>query len=611
MKIAFLFSPYTCPRPLDFNNIWTDSRGLSGSDLGILRMCQEFVKNGNEVYLFTSFTPNNQPNIWEGVKLHKYEQKNNIIDNTFDAVISWSCPDDLRELPENILRVCCDMLNGFSYCQNGFDNFVDLWTFCSEPHKAYNLSFGLVDEKKVEILPLGCDLEVYNQEKIPGRMIWASSAERGLFWLLSIWPEVKKVVPEAHLRIFYNFNYGTTSELEKGICENQNAQPDVYEFAQRIRYMEYAIKKLKHLGVEQIGSVSREIINKEMSQAIVMAYPCDPIAWCEGFSCSLMEACAAQSCPISTKADALDYIYGETFPTINLPVGKNLNHLTDLIIKSLTDAVYRDTINKKCEQLASQHTWKITAQKLNNMITDRLKSKKEISSMINYEKTIKLNIACGPNIFPFDGWINMDKCDFKNYFDFVGNPSISLTGMPPHQQKLATFLRNGGDFKFENQDMIKPFSYKNNSVDMCVIGQAIEHLNYVYQAPQFLAECLRILKPGGIIHMSTPDLNKLIKAFNMNDMNSFANDQPEFYKGLDRTAQLSMIMFGASGQDCTQSNYEGHFFCYSEQSMFDLLTKVGFKDIRFMEPGKSRSEIINREVIDYGFSHSLIVEAIK
>ena len=225
----------------------------------------------------------------------------------------------------------------------------------------------------------------------------------------------------------------------------------------------------------------------------------------------------------------------------------------------------------------------------------------------------KLNIACGPNIFPFDGWINADKYDFASYFAFVANPQVPLSGMPDHQRKLANFLRSGADMRFMLHDMTKPFEeISDSSLEYIYCGQAIEHLNRRTQAPVFLADCLRMLQPGGVLRMATPDLAKILDAFRLGEMNRFDSDQPDFYKTAGRYEQLAYLLFGASGDNCTAERYEGHFFCYSPESIETLLLSCGFKEVAFTWCGSSaKRPDIAKEVRDEGYSHSLIVEAIR
>lgn len=225
---------------------------------------------------------------------------------------------------------------------------------------------------------------------------------------------------------------------------------------------------------------------------------------------------------------------------------------------------------------------------------------------------IKLNIGCGPNIFPFDGWTNYDCDDIENYVQSIARYT-NLDGLPEHQKKLIIFLQNGGKVYFGKCDINDGFKqYPDNSVDLIYLGQMIEHLNYFYEVPQFLRECFRILKPSGVIRLTTPDLDLLIHAYLNNEMDKFAIEQPSFYSQVDPSAQLSMLMYGASGPNCKRNNYEGHFFLYTKKSMMQAMERIGFKDIEFYyESGKSKSDIMARECVDAGLSHSFICEGTK
>jgi SAM-dependent methyltransferase len=236
-----------------------------------------------------------------------------------------------------------------------------------------------------------------------------------------------------------------------------------------------------------------------------------------------------------------------------------------------------------------------------------------------FPQLIKLNIASGPNVFPFDGWVNYDKEDFTSYFyhldwqDKEKTIAYKLEEMPEHQQKLANYMRSGGKVQSKVKNISERFEeHEDNSVDMIYLGQMIEHLNPRHQLPVFLNECYRMLKPGGLIRITTPSLNLLVLAYVNNQMALFEKDQPDFYKNADPGAQLSYLMFGATGANCTQTNYEGHFFLFTEKSMISSLQLAGFKDIEFYtETGKSKSDIMKNECVDAGVSHSLLVEAIK
>ena len=73
-------------------------------------------------------------------------------------------------------------------------------------------------------------------------------------------------------------------------------------------------------------------------------------------------------------------------------------------------------------------------------------------------------------------------------------------------------------------DVIKTLAYDNNSVDLIFHEHVIEHLDEV-DGYNFMGECYRILKPGGIMRVSCPCIDGLIWVYqNWNDIN------PEFKK---------------------------------------------------------------------------------
>jgi len=235
---------------------------------------------------------------------------------------------------------------------------------------------------------------------------------------------------------------------------------------------------------------------------------------------------------------------------------------------------------------------------------------------------VKINIGAGPNIFPYDGWINYDHEEFPEYFSWLrttdllvpgDNWQLDGPGSLENLKKLQKYLIEHNSINYVKHDLRNKFTQHNdNSVDLIYVGQVIEHLNPVHEAPAFILECYRMMAPGGIIRLTTPDLDLLISAYINGEMNKFSKDQPEFYKMVNPAMQLSYIMFGATGPNCTFNNYEGHMCMYNKESMFNLLKSAGFNNIEFYyELGKSKNKIMEKEVIDAGISHSFIVEAIK
>jgi len=224
---------------------------------------------------------------------------------------------------------------------------------------------------KFFVVPLGCERAWYSDQRVPGRIVFTSSADRGLFNLLQIYSKIKKAVPYAELRIFYHYSYSDVEKMEP----TSNNPPHLRELGQRARYDKEMVKKLEHLGVSRIGSISRDRMKQELSEASVFAYPCQPVLFSEGFSLSTAEAMSSYTVPIISDADCLGSIYENSGAIVIKDIANNLEQFTDEVIKSLIDKNYADEIIEKCLKWTNEYTWKKSAEKLEEVIKNGIKSK--------------------------------------------------------------------------------------------------------------------------------------------------------------------------------------------------------------------------------------------
>lgn len=238
----------------------------------------------------------------------------------------------------------------------------------------------------------------------------------------------------------------------------------------------------------------------------------------------------------------------------------------------------------------------------------------------------KVNVGAGPNLF-LDGWINIDREDMSSYIAFL-RTFADRSKMPEWQARLARRLQAGEDLDFRVHDLRNGLPFATSSVDRIYLGQVIEHLNPVYEAPQLLEECHRVLRPGGILRIATPDLDVLVTAY-INSLGEeahgpadagnptledFAHEQPAFYKDALPEDQLAFIMYGAAGPKTTWDHYEGHMHLYTQRSLTAALRRAGFeKEPRFYPLDNPHSEDpkLRDEVHDTGVSHSLFCEAVR
>lgn len=402
MKLALTYSPWllSARGSLDLEGYRDDPRGLSGSEMSAVRLKEEYEAVGHTVALYS-----------KGKGCLPWEERAN---DEHDVAISINCPDDLRGMKAK-LKVCYVLLNDFSFCKVGFDEHVDLFVSPSLAHREQcltNDNWRKVEvapdhpngraqwdpsAKPWEVVPLGCDPERYEffdecegdrgghrhrgcsdcdgygyvpRRKVPGRVIYCSSPDRGLHWLLQEWPAIRKAVPHATLRIFYR----TMPWIRN--FDAMAYYPPIEPQRARALYIEDALRRLQGHGVELFDSVSRARLEQELAQAEVLAYPCDPAnEFTEGFSCSTLEGCAARACPVITDVDALGSIYRDAVPAVTRSslMGTTWQQAWRRnVIECLTDSDRRNRINDRAEALARSMTWKNTASRLMAAIQERL-----------------------------------------------------------------------------------------------------------------------------------------------------------------------------------------------------------------------------------------------
>lgn len=163
---------------------------------------------------------------------------------------------------------------------------VDRYFVLSPWHRDFFLNHHRgVDPAKVVISRDGIDLARFDQKvrKDPGRMVYSSSADRGLDVLLDCMPEIRSRVPHANLHVFYGFdNWEKACRLRKNV--------------QEIAWMESIKARLDDPGVTYHGRVGQTQLAKEMLRAEICCYP---TYFTETFAISMVEQMAAGN-PIVT-----------------------------------------------------------------------------------------------------------------------------------------------------------------------------------------------------------------------------------------------------------------------------------------------------------------------
>jgi predicted SAM-dependent methyltransferase len=157
-------------------------------------------------------------------------------------------------------------------------------------------------------------------------------------------------------------------------------------------------------------------------------------------------------------------------------------------------------------------------------------------------------------------------------------------------------------------DLRKKLPLNDNSVDFIYSSHFIEHLNKD-EAEKLSRECLRVLKKGGIIRLSVPDLELIARDY-LEELSDSKTERTEghlpsekFLEALDFKREkmpLYLIML-SPGQH--------HRWMYDRISLTRLLRQCGFANIERKSYREGRVPDIDS--LDNRPEHSLYLEATK
>lgn len=127
----------------------------------------------------------------------------------------------------------------------------------------------------------------------------------------------------------------------------------------------------------------------------------------------------------------------------------------------------------------------------------------------------------------------------------------------------------GADFRY-------PFLIDDDSFDGIFSEHTLEHLNYA-EVTQVLAECRRILKPGGLIRIVVPDLSIFVRNYVSENDSWFRNWEREVLepRGRSMISRMEALSF------VTQEY--GHRSAWDFETMKIFLARAGFGEIRKCE----------------------------
>jgi len=188
----------------------------------------------------------------------------------------------------------------------------------------------------------------------------------------------------------------------------------------------------------------------------------------------------------------------------------------------------------------------------------------------------QLNIGCGDA--PTAGWINYDN-----------SPAVWLARRPVLTWLLRSvglldsgnlaFIENCRRFGIRYANASRRIPHAGETVDAIYSSHMIEHLDR-REAAIFLAECRRVLKPGGVLRLSAPNLRWSVLEYIENGRADAFVAQLQF--DLDRPrgvmGKLRQLLSGG----------RGHRWMYDGPSLQELVSDNGFADVEIVPTGQTR-----------------------
>jgi len=174
------------------------------------------------------------------------------------------------------------------------------------------------------------------------------------------------------------------------------------------------------------------------------------------------------------------------------------------------------------------------------MLNSEHRSEAAIADYLSTKVPKCLQIGAGFNILP--GWLNMD--------------------LEP-QAGRSFFL-----------DATRPFPIPDNSLDFIFSEHTIEHIPYA-GGRAMLAECYRVLRPGGVVRISTPNLRTLVGMLDRQSETEAAWlkwQHETFAKWAPRPDPVFIV-----------NNFVrdwGHQFIYDERALREAMELAGFFDTK-------------------------------
>lgn len=265
--------------------------GLGGSEEAVVYLSQELKKLGWKVTVYAN--PGKLAGDFDGVEYRPYYELN--VNDKFNGLILWRGIGfaDIKPSAKFTVLWLHDVPNNPDFTEERLAQ-INKIAVLSEYHKSLlrmskNGKFEKIPDEKIFLTANGIpELKISEVKRNPHRMIYASSPDRGLIYLLKDWDKIREGVPDAELHIFYGF------DVFDVMYKDNPAQQ---------KWKEQMLVLMKQPGIFYHGRIGHEDLNKEYEKSAIWAYPTH---FTEISCISGMKAQALGAIPVTTTLAALD-----------------------------------------------------------------------------------------------------------------------------------------------------------------------------------------------------------------------------------------------------------------------------------------------------------------
>jgi predicted SAM-dependent methyltransferase len=175
-----------------------------------------------------------------------------------------------------------------------------------------------------------------------------------------------------------------------------------------------------------------------------------------------------------------------------------------------------------------------------------------VKRLFRDRRNLRVNI--GPGLSAKEGWVNVD------IFKFPGVNCI--------------------------YDCRRDLPFADESVRGIFTEHFVEHIDYIEEVPVFLAECYRVLQPGGVVRIIVPDVEKYVRAYcsdgweQLTQVRPLESNHVDAHFGSRFNTKMEVL-------NAVFRQYFEHKYAYDFPTLELALRKAGFCAVRRQEFGVS------------------------